>query len=66
MRPEHFDFCHPSLCNRSTSVGRSKAISDSTFGQDVLRLSRIGFDLLPELPNVDAQVLDVREFIAKL
>jgi hypothetical protein len=66
MRSEYFDFCHPTLRDRSTDVGRSQAIPNSTFGEDVLGLRRINLDLLPELSNVDAQVLSVGEFIAKL
>jgi hypothetical protein len=66
MGSEYFDFCHPSLRDGSTDVGRSQAIPDSTFGQDVLRLRWINLDLLPQLSNVDAQILSVGEFIAKL
>src|ERR1700738_5004622 len=41
------------------SAGRAQAIADSGFGEDVLRALRVGFDLLSELPHIDAQILRV-------
>src|SRR5438093_6087048 len=36
-------------------IRRPQPISDSGFGQDELRTFRIGFDLLPELSDIDPQ-----------
>ena len=41
------------------SVGRTKAIADARFSQDILWPFRISFDLLPELANVDPELLGV-------
>ncbi len=43
----------------SPSVGRTKAIADACFGQDVLWSFWINFDFLPELGDVDPEVLSV-------
>ena len=44
----------------------AQPIADSGFGQHELRTFRIGFDLLPELPHIDAQILRIGQFIPQL
>ena len=41
------------------SVRRLKPIADAGFRQNVLRLCRVGLDLVPELPDIDAEILRV-------
>ena len=45
------------------SVRSPEAIPDSGFGQHEARPLRIGLDLLPELPDIDAQILRVGDFV---
>ena len=41
----------------------AQAIADTGFGQNISRTFGIGLDLLPELPNINAQILCVRQRI---
>jgi hypothetical protein len=43
-----------------------KAIADAGLCQNVARLLRIRLDLLPQLLDVDAQILDVRRYLSDL
>src|SRR5262249_8867927 len=45
------------------SVRRAQPIADARFGQDVARTLGVGFDLLPELPDIDPQVLRIGEVV---
>src|SRR4029450_789719 len=45
---------------------RPQTIANPGFRQFVLRTLGIGFDLLPELPHIDPQVLGIREIIPQL
>src|SRR5665213_3138555 len=44
------------------SVGSAQPVTDAGFGQDVLGTVWLGLDLLPELADIDAQVLSVCEW----
>jgi hypothetical protein len=44
-------------------IRRAQPIANAGFGQDELRALRIAFDLLPELANIDPQILRVGQFI---
>ena len=48
------------------SYRRAQPIADPGFGEDVLRLLGIGFDLLPQLPHVDAKILGVGQIVPQL
>src|SRR3989442_15004281 len=47
-------------------VRRPQTVADAGLGQNIVRALGIGFDLLPELPHIDPQVLRVREVIPQL
>ena len=57
----------PAIANRNDKlVGRAQTVADAGLGEDILRTLRIGFDLLPQLPHIDAQILRVGQIIPKL
>src|SRR5262249_12620943 len=58
--------CSNSGTTARASVGRSQAVADPRLRQDIMRTLGIGFDLLPQLPHIDAQILRVREVIPQL
>jgi hypothetical protein len=47
-------------CKRR-SGGGAQPVADASFGEDVLRALGIGFDFLPQLPDIYAQVLRVSQ-----
>jgi hypothetical protein len=47
---------HDGECRRSYLVRGTEPVTDARLGQDVARLLRIGFDLVPQLLDVDPQV----------
>src|SRR5262249_37779953 len=47
-------------------IRRPQPIADPRLGQDKLRAFGIGFDLLSELADKDAQILRVRQFVPEL
>src|SRR6202011_1931837 len=52
------------LCWRSTR--RAQSVADAGFGQDIVRPLRIGLDLLPQLPDVNPQILRVGQIVPQL
>ena len=49
-----------SLC---LSVGGPEPVADTGLCQDVFRPLRIGLDFLPQLANIDPQILSIRRLI---
>ena len=49
-----------------TSVGRSQAITDPRFSENVLWTFGVGLDLLSQLPHIDSQILSVSQIIPQL
>ena len=45
------------------SIGSAQPIAYTGFGENILRPFGIGFDLLPELAHVDAQILRVGQVV---
>ena len=65
-RPRWARFEVNALSRRLTSprlVRRPQAVADAGLGQNIVRALGIGFDLLPELAHIDAQILCVGEVI---
>jgi hypothetical protein len=50
----------------ATSSGAQKPITDARLGQNEPRALRIGFDLSPQLSDVNPKVLRVDQFVPKL
>src|ERR1700752_1248446 len=48
------------------SIGGAQPVTDSGFCEDVMRALGIGFDLLPKLADIDAQILRVGEIAPQL
>ena len=51
---------------RKRSLRRAQPVANAGFGEDILRTLGIGFDLLPELADIDPQILGVGQIIPKL
>jgi len=47
-------------------IGGAQPVTDSGFGENVMRALGIGLDLLPKLPDIDAQILRVSEIAPQL
>src|SRR6266540_370307 len=58
--------CMHACVRAGRSVRSAQPITDAGFGQDVLRAFGIRLDLLPELPNVDSEVLGVGQLVPEL
>ena len=48
------------------SVRRPQPVADAGLRQNIVRALGIGFDLLPELADIDAQILCVGQFVPQL
>jgi hypothetical protein len=46
-----------------TLVWRAQPVADAGLGEDILRPLGIGFDLLPQLPHINAQILRIGQII---